>query len=315
VTEALWVRAEEAAARCSLDVAVDALTRAYTEEARNQAAAVPRNRLTLPLGVFHVLVAHTAGHGFVGLKASVAGPPDSTPLTLLWSADSGQLLAVVESGPLGPLRTAATSVLAAQWLAGERRRLTLIGAGRQAAHHGRAFCSALPVERVAVWSRDASHAERLAALLSDEHGVAAERAASLASATADADLVVTATRAETPLVEGRLLPPGAHVTAIGADHPTKRELDGLAVSRAEMVVVDSLAQARRDAGDLIAAADERLLEWSRVAELGQVLAQGAPPERSADAITLLSAQGSALGDIALAARVYELVRADAGTAP
>jgi len=44
---------------------------------------------------------------------------------------------------------------------------------------------------------------------------------------------------------------GVHINAIGANHAHKRELDDEAVASADVIVVDSIEQSARKAGDLI----------------------------------------------------------------
>jgi alanine dehydrogenase len=138
-------------------------------------------------------------------------------------------------------------------------------------------------------------------------GVECHPADSAARAAEGADLVVTATRAREPVLRREWVGPGTHVNAVGADQEGKRELDGPLLAAAGRVVTDSLQQARRDAGDLLEAVREGALRWEQVSELGQLLCGGSPGRRG-DEITVFDAQGSALGDVALAGLAWRRAR-------
>jgi len=293
----------------TLDEAVDALREVYADPAGGATAALPRIRFPLPQATFHVLLAQAESAGMVGCKLSPAGLPRTRTCTALWSCSDGTLLCLVDSSTLSPLRTAATSVLGARLLARrESRSLALLGAGRQARSQLRALAATFPLDRVVVGSRTAERAEGLVRAAGRELSLPLSVAQSPRDAVADADLVVTATRATEPVLAGRWLRPGSHVTAIGADQATRRELDAEVVRRAAVVVVDLLEQARRDSGDLIAAIDEQATSWDAVIELGAVVRGSAPARSGPEEVTVLAHQGSALGDVALAALAYRRAR-------
>src|SRR5690606_22339739 len=100
------------------------------------------------------------------------------------------------------------------------------------------------------------------------------RACDAKAALEGADLVVTATRAPTPLFDGRLLPEGCTVAAVGSSKPDTAELDATAVGRFASIVVESLPAARHEAGDLLLAEKAGVDAWPRVVELGTLLGQG-----------------------------------------
>ena len=80
-----------------------------------------------------------------------------------------------------------------------------------------------------MWSRTPAHAARFA----EEIGA---RVMTAEDAVRGADVIVTATAATAPILEGAWLKPGAHVNAIGWGGHTSRELDDAAM--ANVVVVD-----------------------------------------------------------------------------
>ena len=141
-------------------------------------------------------------------------------------------------------------------------------------------------------------------------GLPVEPVETAEAAVREADIVVVCTNAKQPALLGAWLAPGAHVNAVGANFPQKRELDDAAVSRADRIVVDSLEQSRDEAGDLIAPFENRPERWREVRELSQVVAGEFPGRASDREITLFKSNGVALEDVAAAVRVYERARAE-----
>jgi ornithine cyclodeaminase/alanine dehydrogenase-like protein (mu-crystallin family) len=116
-----------------------------------------------------------------------------------------------------------------------------------------------------------------------------------------AHVVVVATSARTPVLEGAWLEPGAHVNAVGAVRPDWRELDDETLRRARLYV-DSREAAVREAGDVIAAGEP-------YAELGEVVAGTRPGRQSAEEVTLFKSVGVAVEDVVAASLVWQAVQA------
>ncbi len=96
---------------------------------------------------------------------------------------------------------------------------------------------------------------------------------------------------------------------MGANWAQKRELDAAAVNRADILTVDSIEQAKMEAGDLIQAFGDTAQRWETVRELGSIIAGKTPGRTSADQITLFKSIGIASWDLAAAVRIYELALA------
>jgi ornithine cyclodeaminase/alanine dehydrogenase-like protein (mu-crystallin family) len=113
-----------------------------------------------------------------------------------------------------------------------------------------------------------------------------------------ADVVVTATTSQTPVLHGAWLSPGVHINAVGAPRPDWRELDDDVLARAR-IFVDSRDAAARESGDVIAAGLDRV-----VGEIGEVAAGAVVGRQSADEVTLFKSLGLAVEDVATAELVY-----------
>ena len=135
-----------------------------------------------------------------------------------------------------------------------------------------------------------------------------QAAGSAEEAVSDADIIIAATTASQPVIEGRWLRAGVHINAIGANFPNKRELDEEAVRRSDVIVADSREQSKMEAGDLIYAFRDDPARWNSVRELAEIVAGRAPGRTDADQITLFKSNGIAIEDIVVAGRLYELAR-------
>jgi ornithine cyclodeaminase len=232
-----------------------------------------------------------------------------TFVVVLFSADDGRRLAVLESDTLTRLRTAATSVLATEALRpSPPRRLVIIGTGSQATGHVEAFAARFDLDEVLLVGR--SGRPDLAASLSASTGclVRSVLAADTKLAVDGADVVVTATRATAPVLDGDWLSPGAHVCAVGSSRPEARELDRRVYERASVIAVEWLRQARSEAGGLVDALADGALAASDVVDLAEVVAGRAEPRRAGD-VTVFQSVGIGLEDVAVAAVAWRAAEA------
>jgi ornithine cyclodeaminase/alanine dehydrogenase-like protein (mu-crystallin family) len=157
-----------------------------------------------------------------------------------------------------------------------------------------------PFTQLTIWARDIGKAEilrtRLGRELPSVHlAVTADRE----SAVRQADAVITATAAREPLVRGEWLRAGQHVTAVGADDPTKCELDGAALRKAR-VFVDSVPTAEHN-GDVRHAIQNDGYSTNLLAgEIGDVVSGRLQGRASAADITIAKFVGLGAQDLAAA---------------
>lgn len=219
---------------------------------------------------------------------------------VLFDGATGVPKAIMDSDALTNRRTAAASALASRFLSRpDSRTLLLIGTGHLSAHLAAAHCVVRPIERVLVWGRSAGKATALAAKLAGS-GVPASAVDDIAAATAEADIIATATTSTVPLVRGARVKPGTHVDLVGAFTPAMRESDDELVARSS-VYVDTRAGALAEAGDLLQA--EAAGAWGREQLRGDLhdLCSGAVKGREReDEVTLFKSVGAAMEDLVAA---------------
>jgi ornithine cyclodeaminase/alanine dehydrogenase-like protein (mu-crystallin family) len=264
--------------------------------------------LDLDDGDVHVKAGHIAGYPVFTVKVASLFPARAAAggAVAVFSAATGAPLAMIADGhALTDARTAAAGALATDLLAdGAADELAVLGAGTQAALQVTTLHALRPLRRVVVWARRPHRAEWLADRLRDRLGIAVEVAGSARRAVAGAPIVITATTATAPLVQGDWLEPGQHITALGADDDRKRELDERCFARADRVVVDSRAQSCRQA-ELAGALAAGHLRGEDVAELGEVLGGARPGRRAPGDITIAKLTGLAVLDLVAAQFVLD----------
>ncbi|HEV7578332.1 MAG TPA: ornithine cyclodeaminase family protein [Caldimonas sp.] len=231
------------------------------------------------------------------------GLPGLHSTYVLYDAGTGAPLAWIDGDELTARRTAATSALAASWLAREgASHLAVIGAGRIARLLPEAHRAVRPIERVTVWARSTPRAAALVAELAGE-GFDARVAASAEAAVAEAEIVSCATLAREPVVSGRWLRTGSHLDLIGSFAPAMREADD-ACFAAAAVFVDS-DDAATKSGDLIGPIARGVVAADAIGTLAE-LARGRRDGRRSPGQqrTVFKSVGSALEDLAAATLVH-----------
>lgn len=307
---------------------VELMAETLAELARGEAQQPLRSALWLPdrRGLLGTMPAgippRGAAPGVLALKVLTVFPRnweqgEETHLgfVLLFEAEAGRPVALLDAASITAIRTAAVSAVATRLLAREDAGdLALLGSGTQAASHLEALRAVRPLSRVRVWSRRPESARRFAAEESERWGLPVEAVATPEAAVEGADLVCTVSAAKEPVLAGRWLAPGCHVNAVGACTPNARELDTEAIRRAR-VVVDAQESAWNEAGDLLIPLRQGEVDESCVAgELGEVVI-GTVRGRSSDSeITIFKSLGLGVEDAAAARHVYlAALAADRGT--
>ena len=257
-------------------------------------------------------------HLKLGVKLVTVAPgntarqlPTLHSVFILFDADTGMPLALLDGEQLTLRRTAAASALASSYLSrADSKTLLLVGSGQLAPYMATAHCATRAIEHILLWSRTAHKAAALIPALRAEIGsnvtlraLDASEAA-LAAAVADADIISCATTSTVPLIRGDWLRAGTHVDLVGGFKPDMRETDGHVMQRAA-VFVDTFAGALAEAGDLLQPlAAGQLQRTDILAELAD-LARGNHAGRVDDLqITVFKSVGAALEDLAAANLVW-----------
>jgi ornithine cyclodeaminase/alanine dehydrogenase-like protein (mu-crystallin family) len=245
----------------------------------------------------------------------VAGFETHQGVVLLFEAQHGSPVAIVDASEVTALRTAAVSGVATGTLARpDASEVAIIGSGTQARTHLEAMLAVRPIDRVRAWSPTRERLEAFVADARARHEVPIEAVDGPQEAVEGASIICTVSGASEPVVRAEWLSPGAHINAVGSALPTARELDAETVRRSRFYA-DRRESALNEAGDLLLAIRDGVVTADHViGELGQVLIGAAEGRTGPDDITVFESLGLAVEDVAAARAVVEAARAEgAGT--
>jgi ornithine cyclodeaminase/alanine dehydrogenase-like protein (mu-crystallin family) len=261
-----------------------------------------RARSIVPAAHGELLLMPSEWGRYVGVKLVTVAPANPARghariqgTYLLHDAETLTPLAMLDGAALTAVRTAAVSALAVDALAAPAvSRLVVFGTGPQARSHIAAVRAIRPVEQVVVIGRDSGRTAMFASSVDARVGAVAD--------VADADVVVCATTARTPLFDGALLPDRATVVAVGSHEPDAREVDDATVA-ASTVVVEARSTALREAGDVIQAIRAGVLDPDTLVDLASVVR--GTVEVATDRPRLFKSVGMAWEDLVIAADSWE----------
>lgn len=303
--------AEDVRTALPMAEAIGAAREAFAQMQRGEATVPPRAHIDVAehRGVALFMPSLLPRTGRMGVKAitlfdgnPAAGLPRIQAVMLVLDAENGTPLAVMDAGTLTALRTGAGSGVATDLLARPNAdTVAILGAGHQARTQLEAVCCVRPVRRVWVVDPIRASAEGFAAEMGARLGVPVRVAADASEALREAGIVCAATVSTTPVFDDADLQPGTHVNAIGSYKPHVREIPSATIARAR-VVVDHLASALEETGDLLIPISEGVFSADRVhAEIGEVLLGVKPGRATRDEITVYKSVGVAVMDLAAAA--------------
>ena len=314
--------ASDVRAALPMSKAIHAMRHAYSQLSAGKATAPPRQHISTDKGVTLFMPAYLHENSELGIKVvsvydnnPALNLPRITATVLLLDPGTGAPKAFMDGSSLTAIRTGAGGGLAADILARQNaKKVGLFGAGVQARAQLQAVMAVRNITRVNLISRTQASAQQLASEISKWTDPPEVKVVSNSQQVVeDADIVLCATTAATPLFDGNTLQPGTHITAVGSFTPEKREVDTRTIRRADLIVVDSREACLQEAGDLIIANAEieSLLQTQKqaskapqqtFAEIGEIVNGDKQGRRSDKEITFFKSVGVAVQD-AVAASV------------
>ena len=289
--------------------------------------AVSEGRVVLPLrsilvmpgdrGMMGMMPGYLADPECFGVKLVSLIPRNKPPqysshlgLVLLFEAEHGCPVALLDAAAITAIRTAAASGLATRLLARpDAGDLALLGAGEQAQSHLEAMLAVRTLRRVRVWARDGGKAAEFARAEGARHGIVIETASTVAEAVAGADLICTVTKAREPILLGEQIAPGAHLNVVGSSIAAAAEIDTPAVLKSRFFV-DCRESTVNEGGEYLRALKAGAITPEHIlAEIGEVANGSKIGRRSPSDVTLYKSLGIAPQDLASAHHVLGKARA------
>jgi alanine dehydrogenase len=234
-----------------------------------------------------------------------SGRPTIQGVLVLFDANDGAPLAIMDSAEITRLRTGAATAVAAKYLARtDAATVTICGCGLQGRAQLEALCAVRPIGTALAYDIDRGRAREFAEETAAAFAIDVRPVASVAEGALTSDVIVTCTSARTVVLESADVRPGTFVAAVGADSEDKQELAPTLLARSA-VYVDVLAQCAR-IGDLHHALLAGAMRAEEVrGDLAGLVGGRVPGRSDAAEITIFDSTGTALEDVAAAALVYE----------
>lgn len=289
--------------------------------------AVSERRVVLPLrsvmvmpgdrGMLGNMPGYLAEPECFGVKLVSLMPRNQPPLysshlglVLLFEAQHGCPVALLDAAEITAIRTAAASGLATRLLAQPQAGdLALLGAGEQARSHLEAMHAVRTLRRIRVWARDRAKAAAFAAAEGARHRLNIETAATVREAVDGADIVCTLTKAREPILLGEWLAAGAHLNVVGSSIAAAAEIDTAVVVKSRFFV-DCRDSTVNEGGEYLRALKSGAISAEHiVGEIGEVANGSTIGRRSPSDLTLYKSLGIAPQDLAAAHYVLERARA------
>ena len=230
---------------------------------------------------------------------------------LLFDADNGSLLAILDGREVTAIRTGAASAVATDVLANPGGcTLGVYGYGEQAATHIEALRQVRSFDRVLIWGRDPARAEAFAREQAGHSGLAVETRANPADLAAECEVLCTTSAAAVPFFQGAWLRPGQHLNVVGSSIPTTAEVD-VATITGSRVYADFRDSALALGGDIRRAIESGIpADQLLVGEIGEVILGKDEGRRSAEDITLFKSLGMISEDLTAAWLAYQAAEAE-----
>ncbi|MCC6919846.1 MAG: ornithine cyclodeaminase family protein [Alphaproteobacteria bacterium] len=303
MTAPIWISERDVGLDLKQSIAL--LREAMTRQAEGRALNMNKTHVQWTGGTMHAIGACFEDTALLGVKAWAHTPKGATPLEILWDAETGRLLAIIEAFAMGQLRTAGMAGLATDCLADARADLfALCGTGKQAMAQLAAVHAVRPLRTVRLFGRNAERRGQFAQRAAEAFGVSVEQFDDAERAISGAPVVTLVTRATAPFVAAAWPARGAHINAMGAITPERQEFEPALLKRCAVVAADSVQQAQALASEMIAAWGD---DFSAAKPLCDIVAAGGGRPQDAD-LTLFKSLGVGIADLALAEALYRTAR-------
>ena len=220
-------------------------------------------------------------------------------------AHKGMVKAILGAKALTVKRTAATSALAASYLAKkDASSLLMIGTGALSKNLIVAHASVRPIKRVYVWGRNLEKAQAICNELTNEN-FSITAIETIEEKISEVDIISCATLSKTPLVLGKYLKRGQHLDLVGAYKKDMREADDEAIQKSN-VFVDTYQGGLKESGDIVIPLQKGIISENSIkADLFELCSGKKQGRQNELEITFFKSVGHALEDLTAATYYYK----------
>jgi ornithine cyclodeaminase/alanine dehydrogenase-like protein (mu-crystallin family) len=315
----LCISEKEIEEAITMEIALPVFRQAYEDSANGLIYA--GDRIVMPIrgeaNCGQWLVANCKHLPFFGSKFSAVFPgnvskgmPSVLSKISLYSAETGEMLAIIDANYLTAVKTGGSAAIATDLMAKkDADRLGIIGTGLQAVSQVMAIQEVRALTELHVYDTSPERIEAFIEKIKEKQNrpyqlIAAQSADDCVSA---ADIVCTCTTSLTPVFSAHALRPGTHINAIGSYTPFMQEIDEETVIKAGKIITEHVDGLWAAAGDILIPFNKGLITKDKVqGSVGDVLTKRIAGRANDEEITLYESVGSCVLDIAIAIEVYKI---------
>jgi len=232
------------------------------------------------------------------------GLPSIIGTIILNNPRNGLPLAIMDGTLITSIRTGAAAIVGAKYLATEPKTLAIIGAGAVGRAVLKAAREGLKLEEAKIFDVRRKTAAECAKQMSRKLDMKIKAADDVRSAVYGANIIVTATSAQEPLVRGDWVERGTYICALGS----YEELDDKSVEMADKLVVDDKAQTLHRGVISTKIRKNVISENDIYAEIGEIVAGKKPGRQSHNEIDVFVPLGMGTEDVAVAFEAYRMAK-------
>lgn len=309
--ETLLLKQSEIKNLISMKEVVDAVETAFKAYADRDVQMPAKEYLFFHEGDLRIMPCYVRKTEEAGVKCVNVHPQNPleqklpTVMAIIEMVDpqTGFPLAVMDGTLVTDMRTGAAAGVATKYLArSDSKTLGIIGAGKQACTQLMALNEVMDIQKAKVFCRTCSTRTNFAKTASKTYGFDVEAVESPELAVKNSDVIVTTTPSRKPLIKADWISPGTHINAMGADAPSKQELETRLLLKSK-IIIDSWDQASHS-GEINVPVAQKIIKQKDIhAKLGDVII-GNATGREGDEITIFDSTGLAVQDVVTAGLIY-----------
>ncbi|MGB5287288.1 MAG: ornithine cyclodeaminase family protein [Ignavibacteriaceae bacterium] len=313
-TKIQFISDQEVKKLLTMSEAIGLMKKAFTQITNKSVTIPQRINLDMPEVkadslVMPVYSAADKKYGVKIVSVNRDNPAKNLPfiraLMILFDAEIGKPLAILDAENLTAIRTGAASGLATQILSNQdASTVAIFGAGIQAKFQLKAINEVRKIKEVFVFEKNKEKAKNLMNKMENELDVKIQITDDQ-KYVKESQIICTATTSAFPVFDDKFISEGTHINAIGSYQPTKREIPSETVKRAK-VFVDSKDSCLKEAGELIIPLNEvTMTKEKEISDIGELLLGLKEGRKSIEEITLFKSVGNAAQDLICAIHIFE----------
>jgi len=287
----------------TMEMALDSVRLAFELISKGSASNTPPMRMNFPQGGFSSSTCSIPGLELMGL---ISNSNRSNTFVHVSSTVSGNLLAIIERHQLEEYVIGAVTGIATNAMANpQSSSIGIIGCDTGASRQAEAISTMRNIEAITTYDNDLKASKIFAAKLGRCLKVSTSSVNDLEECVRISDIIIITNHLR-PIIQGEWLRPGTHVNTVANKYSLNRAIDSKAVSRADIIAVQDIEQAKCGSGTLIYPIEEGITNWQRVSRISDMVLGRRKGRSSLSDITIFESISLAVQETILGSRLYNM---------